>query len=172
MRSIFSCCLLIWANLLIVGAPTPARADTEADRAAITGRLQRWAAAFNARDAAGACDLFARNLISTVPGALDGGRDAVCGRLAILVAKPDVQLHYSPDIQEIIVSGDIAVVRLFWTLTIQQGTQQHSSKEAGMDIFQRQPDGIWSIIRFLAFSTEPDPNDDLSTSAPKPSSSP
>jgi hypothetical protein len=29
-------------------------------------------------------------------------------------------------------------------------------KETGLDVFRRQPDGKWSIARFLAFSNEPD----------------
>lgn len=153
----FNPCLVILLCLFAAAATaTSARADPDADRAAITERLQRWAAAFNARDASGVCNLFAPNLISTVPGALDGGRDAVCTRLAALLAKPDLQLHYSPDIREIIVSGDIAVVRLFWTLTTQTGADRDVSREAGMDISERQPDGTWSIVRFLAFTIEPD----------------
>ena len=130
----------------------PARADPDADRAAIAGRLQRWTAAFNARDASGTCDLFAPNLVSTVPGALDDGRNAVCKRLSALLAKPKLQLHYSLDIREIIVAGDVAIVRLFWTLTIQRGAERDVSREAGMDIFQRQSDGTWSVARFLAFT--------------------
>ncbi|MER8827663.1 nuclear transport factor 2 family protein [Mesorhizobium sp. M0938] len=149
------CRPLLLACLLIVGAALPASAEAEADKATITERLQRWAAAFNARDAGGICDLFADKLISTVPGALDSGRDAVCGRLAALLAKPDLQFHYQPDIREIIVSGDIAVVRLFWTLTTKRGDHREVSKEAGMDIFERQPSGTWSIIRFVAFTVEP-----------------
>ncbi|SAL72385.1 hypothetical protein AWB69_08798 [Caballeronia udeis] len=35
-----------------VGTETPARADVDSDRAAMTERLQRWTVAFNARDAA------------------------------------------------------------------------------------------------------------------------
>lgn len=150
---------LLLTCLLTVGAAASVRADPDADRAAIAGRLQRWADAFNARDAAGTCDLFARSLISTVPGALDSGQDAVCARLAALLAKPDLKLHYGLDIREIIVSGDIAVVRLFWTLTTERGTHRETSKEAGMDIFERQPGGTWSIIRFVAFTVEPDRTD-------------
>jgi steroid delta-isomerase len=136
-----------------VGAATPARADVDSDTAAITNRLQRWTEAFNARDAAGVCDLFAPDLISTVPEAPDGRRDALCGRLKAVLAKPELHLHYdSPDLREIIVSGDIAIVRLFWTLTAQKGGKSSVSTEAGMDIFKRQPDGKWSIARFISFS--------------------
>ncbi|MFM0729631.1 nuclear transport factor 2 family protein [Paraburkholderia sediminicola] len=139
-----------------VGAVTPAHADVNSDRAAITDRLQRWAVAFNARDAAGVCDVFAPDLISTVPEALDGSRDALCERLSAVLAKPELQLHYdSPDLREIIVSGDIAVVRLFWTLTARKGGESSVTTEAGMDIFKRQPDGKWSIARFISFSATP-----------------
>ena len=121
-------------------------------------RLYRWAAAFNARDAAGTCELFAPDLISTVAGgAFSGGRDAVCARLATLLAKPDTQFRYRADIQEIIVSGNNAVVRLIWTLCTQRGSERQTSTEAGMDVFQRQADGTWSLIRFLAFSIDIDP---------------
>jgi uncharacterized protein (TIGR02246 family) len=142
--------------LAAVDAATPARADVDSDTAAITNRLQRWTEAFNARDAAGVCDLFAPDLISTVSEALDGNRDALCGRLSAVLAKPGLQLHYdSPDLREIIVCGDIAIVRLFWTLTAREGVKSSVSTEAGMDIFKRQPDGKWSIARFISFSATP-----------------
>lgn len=148
--------LAIAALLASVGAMTSARADADSDRAAITERLRRWTVAFNTRDAAGVCDVFAPDLVSTVPEALNGSRNALCANLSAVLAKPELQLHYdSPDIREIMVSGDIAVVRLFWTLTARKGTDQSVSTEAGMDIFKRQPDGKWSIARFISFSATP-----------------
>lgn len=146
---------LILTCLFIVVTAVPGWTDASADKAAISDRLHRWAAAFNARDVAGVCDLFAPDLISTVPEALDAGRDVVCARLAAVLARRDVQFHYSPDIREIVLSGDIAVVRLYWTLTIQRGDDREVGREAGMDIFARQPNGEWSIVRFMAFSIDP-----------------
>jgi uncharacterized protein (TIGR02246 family) len=135
---------------------TPACANADSDRAAITERLRHWAEAFNTRDAAGVCDVFAPDLVSTVPEVLNGNRDALCTRLAALLARPDLSLHYdNPDIREIIVSGDVAIVRLFWTLTARKGAGQSVTHEAGIDIFKRQPDGKWSIARFMSFSTTP-----------------
>jgi uncharacterized protein (TIGR02246 family) len=148
--------LTIAAVLAGVVVAMPARSDVDSDKAAITERLSRWADAFNARDAAGVCDVFAADLISTVPEVLDGTRDALCKRLTALLAKSDLSLHYDqPDIREIIVSGDIAVVRLFWTLSARKGDKQSVTREAGIDIFKRQPDGKWSIARFMSFSTAP-----------------
>lgn len=147
------------ANLSLFAAcccAVPAFADEASDKAAITERLQRWSQAFNARDAAGVCDIFAPDLASTVPEVLDSNREKLCARLAALLAKPDLKLHYgSPDIREIIVSGDLAVVRLFWTLTAAKGAEQSVTYEPGIDIFKRQPDGTWSIARFMSFSTTP-----------------
>jgi uncharacterized protein (TIGR02246 family) len=156
----FSRSLIIILCLLIAKAmATSARADTDSDKAAIAKRLQSWTAAFNAHDTAGICDLFAPDLIATVPGDLEGSQNALCERLAALRAKPGLQLHYdNPDIREIIVSEDIAVVRLFWTLTTQNGAVKDVTTEAGIDIFKRQPDGKWSIIRFLSFTLRPNKN--------------
>jgi uncharacterized protein (TIGR02246 family) len=148
--------LAIAVVLAGVGTVTPARADADSERVAITDRLQRWTVAFKARDAAGVCDVFAPDLVSTVPDALDSRRDALCGNLSAVLAKPGLQLHYdSPDIREILVSGDIAIVRLFWTLTAQMGGESSVSAEAGMDIFKRQPVGKWSIARFVSFNATP-----------------
>jgi len=86
--------------------------------------------------------LFAPNLVVTILGELNGNRQAFCRRLGALLAKPEPHRHYdNPDIREIIVAGDIAVVRLFWTLTARKGSEQDTTQEAGMDIFEREPDG-------------------------------
>jgi steroid delta-isomerase len=145
-----------WTLLLSAAAVTSALADTDPDRLAITQRLQSWTTAFNARDAAATCDLFAPDLIATFRGGPDRGRDAVCQRIADALAQPGVQLHNALDIREIIVAGDLAVVRVVWTATIREGTSERRSVEPGIDIFKRQGDGRWSIIRYLAFSTDRD----------------
>jgi ketosteroid isomerase-like protein len=50
-------------------------------------------------------------------------------------------------------SGDMAVVRLTWTSTVTGGTGgEVKSVEPGMDIFRRQPDGSWKIMRYMAYS--------------------
>ena len=66
--------------------------------------------------------------------------------------------QYSLVIKEIIVAGDLAVVRLVWTLKVQtQGLSALKSRsdEPGMDIFRRQPDGSWKISRYIAYEASP-----------------
>jgi uncharacterized protein (TIGR02246 family) len=152
-------CRCLFAIACFIAAAASARADPDADRTAITARLQHWAAAFNAHDSAGIRDLFAPDLVAIVPGAIDGTRDSLCANLDALLARPDLQLHYdNPEIREIIISGDIAVVRPIWTLTTRKAGEQDVTTEAGLDVFQRQPDGRWSIARFASFTDKPNKN--------------
>jgi hypothetical protein len=61
---------------------------------------------------------------------------------------------YTLQIKEILVWGEVAVVRLVWTLrmwSINPPGSFTESIEPGMDIFRRQPDGSWKIMRYLAY---------------------
>jgi len=139
---------------LAAATMSTARADSTADSAGIVQRLQRWTADFNAKDPAGVCDLFAPDLAYSIPEMVRGTRETMCANLAALLARSDIKLHYdNPDIHEILVAGDVAVVRLTWTLTTEVNGAKDTTTEKGMDIFRRQPDGRWSIARFIAFTT-------------------
>ena len=142
------------AALLIISAP--AYADPAADEAAIRDRFAKWTDAFNAKDPAGVCDLFAPDLIYSLPEVVNGTQAQLCGNLANLFTRSDLKLHYDlPTIHEMIVTGDVAVVRLKWTLTAEANGKKDTTTEEGIDIFRRQPDGRWSIARFIAFTTSP-----------------
>jgi len=144
---------LLAAGLVI---SAPAYADPAADEAAIRDRFAKWTQAFNAKDAAGVCDLFAPDLVYSLPEVVNGNQAQLCGNLAKLFTRNDLKLSYKlPDIREMIVSGDIAVVRLKWTLTAEANCKKDTTTEEGIDIFRRQPDGRWSIARFIAFTTSP-----------------
>lgn len=125
---------------------TPARADAAAE---IRERLMRWTDDFNARRAAAACDLFSRDLISTIRGQGDADYDTRCALISSALTDRDRTFHYAPQIREVIVRGDMAIVRLVWTLTIMPGNI--TSTEPGLDVFRKEGDGKWRIIRFLAY---------------------
>jgi ketosteroid isomerase-like protein len=154
-RRLFACALI---GLAVVGsAAEAARADDSSDaRAAITERLNRWTAAFNGKDTSAVCDLFAPDLSYTVDDIQNGTRDALCGNIDKVLKTPGLTLHYAePAIHEILVSGDLAVVRLTWTLRAEKNGARDVTTEEGMDVFRRAPDGQWSIARYIAFSTRP-----------------
>jgi hypothetical protein len=56
--------------------------DESAAKSAIVERLHRWTAAFNSKDLAGVCGLFAPDLSYTVDGVLNGSRDRLCANIA------------------------------------------------------------------------------------------
>jgi hypothetical protein len=66
---------------------------------------------------------------------VQGTRETICANLAKMLARSDIQLHYdNPDVHEIIVVGDVAVVRLTWILTTQMNGAKDKTTEEGMDI--------------------------------------
>ena len=140
--------LILALTPALAGAGEPATAE-----AAIRARLAAWTEAFNRGDAAAACTLFADDLKSDMQGAPAGDKAAVCGRLATALAKGDRTLSYAFDIHEILVSGDLAVVRLTWVLTEGPGGRL-LSRDEGLDIFRRGPDGAWRIARYMAYPVE------------------
>jgi uncharacterized protein (TIGR02246 family) len=130
--------------------------SSSAAKAAIAERLDRWTAAFNARDLTAVCGLFAPDLSYTVDDILNGSRDRLCANLRDVLARPGLKLSYDePAIHEILVSGELAVVRLTWTLTAEKNGARDTTTEEGMDVFRRAPDGVWSIARYIAFTTRP-----------------
>ena len=106
-------------TLALVLAATAARADDPTDDSAIRKALTDWTEAFNAGDAEQVCDLFAPDLISSFRGAPERGFAELCGQLRRSLADPDRTYRYSLDLKEILVSGDLAAVRLEWTLEVE-----------------------------------------------------
>lgn len=142
---------LLACSVFSVGAvaQTPAgEAETAIRRA-----LAQWTADFNAHDTARICDLFAPDLVYDYRGFPERTHADLCGLLRRSLADRTKQFTYALDIKEIIVSGDMAVVRLVWTLntTLPGAATPVVSKEPGLDVFRRQPDGSWKIARYIAY---------------------
>jgi ketosteroid isomerase-like protein len=128
-------------------------ADSE-DQAKIRVALNGWTADFNARRADKVCDLFEPGLIYDFQGLPEQRYNDICGRLKRALGDETRSWTYAqPDIKEILVFGDVAVVRLTWISTVTGGPEGVvKSAEPGMDLFRRQPDGSWKIMRYMAFS--------------------
>jgi steroid delta-isomerase len=136
----------------LVASPAAAQSDSAAEKA-IRDALAQWTADFNARDASRICDLFAPDLVYDYRGFPERNYEALCGLLQRSLADRTKNFTYALDIKEIIVSGDIAVVRLVWTLKVSRdgASQVTETKEPGLDVFRRQPDGKWRIARYIAY---------------------
>jgi uncharacterized protein (TIGR02246 family) len=138
----------------VVLSISPAAAEsTDPAQDAIRAALLQWTADFNTRKSATICELFAPDLRYDYRGQPERGYRDICDLLQKSLGDPTKHYNYSPEIKEIIVSGDLAIVRLIWTLTVTSEGQTGAmiSKEPGLDVFRRTPDGRWRIVRYIAY---------------------
>ena len=150
-RRIVACSIA--ALVTLAAASTAHTADAAAD---IRTTLEAWAADFNARRVDIVCDLFARDLIAQYRGQPERGYDAQCNLLQRSLADAQKTYRYGLAIKEIIVAGDLAAVRLTWTLAVKPaGAAAETTRDEGIDIFRRQADGRWRIIRYIAYEDVP-----------------
>ena len=135
---------------LLLPVITPAQPSAET---AIRDALAKWTAAFNAGRTDEVCGLFAPELRYDYRGFPERGYDDICAQLKRSLTDASRKYAYALDLKEVIVSGDLAVVRLVWRLRVTPGggAKPVDSVEAGTDIFRKQPDGRWRIIRFIAY---------------------
>ena len=138
---------------LLVSVASPARADDDASRKQITDALTQWTVDFNAGRADKTCELFSRELRADYRGQPERGYDGQCDVLKQSLGESTRSFSYALAIKEILVWGDVAVVRLTWTLTIRQKDTGRDSTaiETGLDVFRREGDGRWRIIRYMAY---------------------
>ena len=127
------------------------RADGEEEE--IETALREWRDDFNGKNAEVICDLFAPDLIANYGDFPQISYESICKQLKSSLTNPVLDFHYDLAITEVIVSGDTGIVRLIWDLTVTDGDGKvvERTKDRGMDIFRRQPDGTWKISRYLAY---------------------
>jgi steroid delta-isomerase len=152
MNANASTVLLVWCGLVLAAVASPASAQPVVPETAIRETLQKWTADFNARDSSHICDLFAPDLRYDYRGFPERDYETLCSVLRRSLRDTTKTFAYALDIREIIVSGDLAVVRLVWTLKVSSGgAATIETKEPGLDVFRRQPDGSWKIVRYVAY---------------------
>jgi len=133
---------------------TPARAEDmsrqeNVSRKEIIDALTQWTADFNAGDAEKTCALFARELRADYRGVPERGYDGQCDILKRSLSDKSRRYSYTLAIKEILVWSDVAVVRLTWTLTLTpKNGDMITSNEPGLDVFRKEADGRWRIVRY------------------------
>jgi uncharacterized protein (TIGR02246 family) len=107
---------------------------------------------FNAKRADKVCDLFAPDARADVAGRPERDHKAVCDVLTRSLNDPTRSYDYKFDIKEVLVFGDVAVVRLVWTLTVKQKDgSETTAVEPGMDLFRKEAEDTWRIIRYMSY---------------------
>ena len=129
------------AMLLFASHVPAADDDSAAVQNQIRVALEKWKLDFNAGDASQVCTLFAPDLISNFRGQPEDTYNSLCANMQAALTDPAKTYHYDLEIKEILVSGDLAVVRLVWTLKVRPkgaAASEVTTREPGMDIFRRQ----------------------------------
>jgi uncharacterized protein (TIGR02246 family) len=144
---------IIAAAVLTAPLDPSGRAEpTETAENEIRAAIEDWRSAFNTRDEDRVCALFAPDLVANYQGEPERDYSSLCEMLRTAVRGPDVIYRYSVEINEIMVYGETAVVRLVWALEIDKaGSPKQTIEEPAVDIFHRQVDGSWKISRYLAY---------------------
>jgi steroid delta-isomerase len=132
--------------------PSGGAEPTEAAEDEIRSAIENWRSAFNARDEDRVCALFASDLVANYQGERERDFSSLCEMLRAAIRDPYLTYRYSVEINEIMVYGETAVVRLVWALEIDKaGSPTQTIEEPAVDIFHRQADGSWKISRYLAY---------------------
>ena len=134
----------------------PARPYAADPAQAIEQRLRQWTEDFNAGRADRLCDLFAPDLIANYRGQPEKSFDSLCTALQEDLTTGPRDFRYDLELNEIMVAGDMAMVRLIWHLTVtdRETGETFQSADRGIDIFRLQPDGQWRIARYIAYEIE------------------
>jgi len=143
----------VLAMLLFASHALASDDDSAAVQNQIRVALEKWKLDINAGAASQVCTLFAPDLISNFRGQPEDTYNSLCANLQAALTDPVKTYHYDLEIKEILVSGDLAVVRLVWTLKVRpkDAGPEQTTREPGMDIFRRQPDATWKISRYMAY---------------------
>lgn len=148
-------CLLI--ALTISGAQAGAQgspSSNEKDVEVLRSAILRSADSFNRGDADAIMAPYAKDIVLSYPGLPDLGYDALFESYREMVKRPPgVTVQTSPTIEEILVSGDLALIRLMWTTTTTETTppRQATRRMKDFQVWRRESDGTWKFARGMHF---------------------
>ncbi|KTC86445.1 YybH family protein [Legionella brunensis] len=141
---------LLGSMILLIGAAYAERSNQQ--QTEIRNALSEWTTDFNTRNTQNICNLFSPNLRYNYRGFPEQNYKNICKQLRRSLNNKKKRYHYSFNIREILLANDLAVVRLVWTLKVTDVSgQSKTSREEGIDIFKKNPDKKWQIIRFLGY---------------------
>ena len=107
---------ILFGLLMCIFSSAAGSNTTETAQNDIRATLEKWTKDFNAGNSTDVCALFAPDLISSYQGQHEGDYNSLCAQLLASLNDPVKTYHYSLQIKEILVCGDLAVARLTWLL--------------------------------------------------------
>jgi steroid delta-isomerase len=152
MNKILCTCALVMLTGC-AAAPAGERAD---DRTRDQELLRRYiiesGEALNRRDLKTMMGRVAPDLVLTFPGVPDIDYSALQKGYAEMIAQPETtRITTVPTVQEVMVSGDLGIVRVTWTTTIEvAGAERKVRSARDMQVWRRTA-GEWQFVRGMYF---------------------
>lgn len=149
--------------LLIAALHAPAAAQQTrvegpaAEVEALRALVIRSGEAFNARDPDAIIALYSREVVLTYPGIPDSDYESLDASYREMTNLPaGTTVTTRPQIEEIIVSGDLGIVRVTWnTTTVRAEPAQTSTRQLrDLQVWRREGDG-WKFYRGMHFRVPP-----------------
>ena len=101
--------------------------------------------------------LYARDVLLSYPGIPDQDYGTLeAGYREMTAPRPGLTVRTVPTIEEVLVSGDLAVVRVVWTTTTtrrSRGARARQLKDP--QVWRREGDGSWKFARGTHFRLTP-----------------
>jgi len=144
--------------LLLALTATALGAQPGRDAAEIRAKILRGAEGFERGEPEKILAHYARDVVLSYPGIPDQDYATLARGYAELRNRPaSITATTRPTFDEILVSGDLAIVRVRWTTTIRSAaTDSTPAREAtrwlrDLQVWRREPDGAWKFIRGMHY---------------------
>jgi ketosteroid isomerase-like protein len=120
------------------------------DEARIRKRLAQWVEQTRAGDRVAAAEIWAPDLVGWYPGQPDDSyaREQESARRPQPTGAP--RSIPAVTLVEVVVSGDLAVLRDIWDMSQVAGTDTTRQSLRSYEVWRRQPDGAWRIARWIS----------------------
>jgi ketosteroid isomerase-like protein len=130
--------------------------DPKTDVETLRRLIQETATAIKANDAAGIMAHYSKDIIVSYPGRPDTTYDEFDRSYRQMLA-PNTTTNAVPTIDEILVSGDLAVIRMRWNTTIVDKVTGGSTSRQAKDLqVWRRENGAWKFCRGMWYHVRPE----------------
>lgn len=111
-----------------------------------------WANLFNEKKFPEVCGLFSKKITADYLGTPKKNYSLICDGFKAIFQKQDARYHYRFIIKNIYHVTSLAAVRITWFLDIyDKGSKVLSTQDEGLDILEKEHDGQWRIINYMAY---------------------
>ncbi|MHB1948462.1 MAG: YybH family protein [Gammaproteobacteria bacterium] len=125
------------------------------DRMLFEGIFTVWTDAFNHKNLAGSCRLFAKSVTADYQGVPQKNYAAICGGFKKIFKEPHRQYRYTFKLHQVYRSGNLATVRITWYLRLdEKGKKTIVTQDEGLDVLQRNSQGEWQIVNYVGYESK------------------